>query len=154
MLIGISTDQMKVNRMEGNPPPFTKEGGSIRYRVGDVRDYLKSKPVFKNDGEAHEYAKSQKNPGASYSAFMIEAKLDDVWPFTILDGKPIDLFASLSMPVTDDATCEWLTLERYLEMRRDYERRLLAEQESSDLIAPHDSTVFSTYKHRRMTSSE
>lgn len=57
MLIGISRKQMEDNRAAGNPPPFTKQGGSIRYQLGAVRDYLKSKPSFKNTGQAFEYEK-------------------------------------------------------------------------------------------------
>ena len=141
MLIGISTEQMKANRNEGNPPPFTKEGGSIRYRVGDVRDYLKSKPVFKNEGEAHEYAKRTKNIASSFSAFLIKARLDDSWPFAMNKGMPVDLFASLSMPVADETTCAWLTLEQYLIARLNYERKLLADNEGRILQAVFDATA-------------
>ena len=48
MLIGKSVSQLKEDRTEGNPPPFVKTGGSIRYRIGDVRGYLKGLPIYPN----------------------------------------------------------------------------------------------------------
>lgn len=57
MLIGISRKQMEYDRAKGNPPPFTKQGGSIRYQLGAVRDYLKCRPSFSNGGQAFEYEK-------------------------------------------------------------------------------------------------
>ena len=55
MLMGISLEQMKSNRREGHPPPHTKQGGSIRYQLGAVREYLKSQPSFNNELEAFAY---------------------------------------------------------------------------------------------------
>ena len=63
MLIGISIAQLKDNREEGYPPPFTKQGGAIRYQLGAVRDYLKSKPSFNNGGESYAYEKKHRGRG-------------------------------------------------------------------------------------------
>ena len=52
MILGISTETLKNNREQGMPPRFVKERSCIRYRVGDVRDYLNQKPVFNNTAEA------------------------------------------------------------------------------------------------------
>ena len=51
-LLGISNRQLEDNRANGDPPKFVYEGSAIRYRVGDVRDYLNSKKVFNNTLEA------------------------------------------------------------------------------------------------------
>ena len=46
MLLGILTSQLEENRKAGEPPPFVKQGGSYRYRIEDVRNYLKSNPIY------------------------------------------------------------------------------------------------------------
>lgn len=51
MILGVSTETLKKNRGQGMPPRFVKEKSCIRYRVGDVREYLSQKPVFSNTGE-------------------------------------------------------------------------------------------------------
>ena len=52
MILGVSTETLKKNRGQGIPPRFVKERSCIRYRVGDVRDYMNQKSVFNNTGEA------------------------------------------------------------------------------------------------------
>ncbi len=51
-ILGVSTETLKKNRGQGMPPRFVKERSCIRYRVGDVRDYMNQKSVFNNTGEA------------------------------------------------------------------------------------------------------
>ena len=46
MLLGRSTDQLSEDRKVGNPPPFKKDGGSIRYRLGSVRDHMVGLPEY------------------------------------------------------------------------------------------------------------
>ena len=129
MLIGSSPEQMKVDRQEGNPPPFTRQGGSIRYKLGDVRDYLRTKPSFKNDGEAHEYAQKMRALG-SFPNFLNQGSLNESWPFTIIKDRPVDFFASLALSVDDESTCQWLTLEEYLNqrLRAGYQERVDTER--------------------------
>lgn len=61
MLLGISVSQLKTNREEGRPPAFVMQGGSIRYRVGDIRDYLNSQQVYKNSAQAYYEKMRRKN---------------------------------------------------------------------------------------------
>lgn len=114
MLLGISVDQLKKNRNEGRPPPHTKEGGSIRYKLEVVRDYLKKKPSFDNSNEAAIW--SSKNH-TSFSAFMDHAGMNDPWPFMMRQGKPVDLFASLSMEIDEESHGAWFTLREYCSQR-------------------------------------
>ena len=134
MLLGISTNQLEDNRREGRPPAFTKQGGAIRYQLGTIRDYLKSKPSFTNDGEAFEYAKKNAYCFASFPDFMERAGLTDEWPFLVLQNKPVDLFASLSLPVNDDCKGEWFTLEKYCAERVRCEKLQSAEAEGDFLL--------------------
>jgi hypothetical protein len=52
MIMGISLKKVEANRIYGNPPPFVKQGGKVLYRIEDVRNYLKSQPVYKSSAES------------------------------------------------------------------------------------------------------
>jgi len=118
MLLGVSTEQLKDMREEGRPPAHIKQGGAIRYQLGVVRDYLKSKASFNNSGEAAVYAKNNPFCFGSFGDFMQDATLDDTWPFLIVQKTPIDLFTSLSLQgLNDDCQGKWLSLESYCTLR-------------------------------------
>lgn len=133
MLLGIGSDQLKQDREDGKPPPFVKQGGVFRYRLGDVRDYLKSKPVFNNTAQA---MAEKMREIESYSSFMSNAQLDDQWPFAIVGGKPIDFFESLGVQLDENEDhCEWLTLLEYLDKRKAYGQIEIAKREQRELEA-------------------
>jgi hypothetical protein len=123
MLLGRSQDQLAEDRKVGNPPPFKKDGGSIRYRLGTVRDHMFGLPEFSNTTQAR-VAAGNAHLGIPFSSFLswIDfAKPDDIWPFVIRrDGGPIDFWTSLSLgdQLDDEDTCEWLRLDEYLKLRR------------------------------------
>jgi hypothetical protein len=120
MILGVGAEQLKDNRKEGRPPKFVMEGGAIRYRVEDVRKYLRDKKVLSNTAESFvEKLRIQRD----FSAFMSEATLDDQYPFTIVNGKPIDFFESLGIQLDDETRCDWLSLKDYCRIRIDNETK-------------------------------
>jgi hypothetical protein len=123
MLLGRSQDQLAEDRKVGNPPPFKKDGGSIRYRLGTVRNHMFSLPEFNNTTQARVAAGNAQLgiPFSNFVSWIDFAKPDDIWPFLIRrDGGPIDFWASLSLgdQLDDGDTCEWLRLDEYLKLRR------------------------------------
>jgi predicted DNA-binding transcriptional regulator AlpA len=44
-LLGLSTSHLKHLRVRGDGPPYSRLGGAIRYRVGDLLDWVASKKV-------------------------------------------------------------------------------------------------------------
>lgn len=123
MLLGRSQDQLAEDRKVGNPPPFKKDGGSIRYRLGSVRNHMFGLPEFNNTTQARIAAGNAQLgiPHSSFLSWIDFAKPDDIWPFLIRrDGGPIDFWASLSLgeQLDDGDTCEWLRLDEYLKLRR------------------------------------
>jgi hypothetical protein len=123
MLLGRSQDQLAEDRKVGNPPPFKKDGGSIRYRLGTVRDHMFGLPEYTNTTQAR-VAAGNAHLGIPFSSFLswIDfAKPDDVWPFLIRrkDG-PVDYWTSLTLgdQLNDGDYCEWLRLDDYLKHRR------------------------------------
>jgi hypothetical protein len=123
MLLGRSQDQLSEDRKVGNPPPFKKDGGSIRYRLGTVRDHMFGLPEFSNTTQAR-VAAGNAHLGIPYSNFaswIDFAKPDDIWPFLVRrNGGPIDFWASLALgdQLDDEDTCGWLRLDEYLKQRR------------------------------------
>lgn len=123
MLLGRSQDQLAEDRKVGNPPPFKKDGGSIRYRLGTVRNHMFGLPEFNNTTQAR-VAAGNTQLGISFTSFLswIDfARPDDTWPFLIRsDGSPIDFWASLTLgdQLDDGDFCEWLHLDEYLKLRR------------------------------------
>jgi hypothetical protein len=123
MLLGRSQDQLAEDRKVGNPPPYKKDGGSIRYRLGTVRNHMFGLPEFNNTTQARVAAGNAQLgiPFSSFLSWVDFAKPDNIWPFLIRrDGGPIDFWASLALgDKLDDAdTCEWLRLDEYLKLRR------------------------------------
>lgn len=81
----------------------------------------------------------------SISDFLTRALPDDEWPFTVVDGKPIDFFTSLSLGAEtlpeDGVECCWLTLDDYLVMRRDSALLERQEREAAELRAVADEAT-------------
>jgi hypothetical protein len=50
-LMDVSVSKLQKDRLVGNPPPFVKMRGAVRYRVGDYRAFVKSNTV-KSTSEA------------------------------------------------------------------------------------------------------
>jgi len=131
MILGISERQLKEDRKEGNKPYSVRQGGSVRYRVGDVRAYLKEQTVFKNSGEAFAEKLNKEN---DLIGFLSNGKLDDSWPFSIIKHKPVDFFESLSIEMDpEEDYCAWLTLKEYLEKRLAFAHEERAEWEAQIL---------------------
>jgi hypothetical protein len=123
MLLGRSQDQLAEDRKVGNPPPFKKDGGSIRYRLGSVRNHMFGLPEFQNTTQARVAAGNAQLgiPFSNFVSWIDFAKPDDIWPFLIRrNGGPIDFWASLALGnlLDDEDTCEWLRLDEYLKQRR------------------------------------
>ena len=123
-LTATSKRQLKDDRENGAPPPYVKKGGSYMYRIEDVRNYLKSLPVYQSTSE--EYRAKLKENGSSYLGvhlsfgdFLNHGTLNDSWSFTIIKGKPIDFIASLALEIEDEegVECKDLTMEEYLNLR-------------------------------------
>ncbi|WP_186128598.1 hypothetical protein [Burkholderia gladioli] len=74
MLTGRGLEKLKADRAAGYPPPYVQhvEGGPHYYRVGDVRDYLKSLKSFQNDAEKIRYFKEHEINGAEELAPLIK----------------------------------------------------------------------------------
>lgn len=44
ILLGISKNKLSDRQGNGKSPPFVKEGGQYRYRVGDIRNFMNGIP--------------------------------------------------------------------------------------------------------------
>ena len=118
MILSRTPKQLSDDRAAGRPPPFTKVGGSNRYSIGAIRDFIK-KNTFKSTSQATS-SEAMREAGlmaASFSTFINEGKHDDKWPFMFDSIKPVEFFHSLTAGVSDAATCEWLSLTDYLAAR-------------------------------------
>lgn len=128
MLLGRSVDQLDEDRKVGNPPPAMKpwgEKGPVRYKMGTVRAFMFGKASTEYNNTEHarqEIAKRNLTTSAftNFEGFLANARPNDVWPITVHKGTPIDFFRSLGLDdtLTDEDTCQWMTLDEYLERRR------------------------------------
>lgn len=117
MLLGKSTDQLAEDRKVGNPPPFKKDGGSIRYRLGSVRDHMFNAQEFKTTTEAKIAAnKLPMGTFASLWEWADNAQPEDLRLFYVRRGeRPIDFWQSLLLgdELSDDDRCEWIRADDY-----------------------------------------
>lgn len=44
-LLEVSLSKLQKDRVAGNPPPYVKVRGAVRYRIGDYRDYVRERTV-------------------------------------------------------------------------------------------------------------
>lgn len=44
-LLEVSVSKLQKDRVAGNPPPYVKVRGAVRYRVGDYREFVKANTV-------------------------------------------------------------------------------------------------------------
>jgi hypothetical protein len=44
-LLDVSLSKLQKDRVAGNPPPYVKVSGAVRYRVGDYRNFVKERTV-------------------------------------------------------------------------------------------------------------
>lgn len=44
-LLEVSVSKLQKDRVAGNPPPFVKVRGAVRYRIGDYRAYIRERTV-------------------------------------------------------------------------------------------------------------
>ena len=117
MLLGRSTDQLAEDRKVGNPPPFKKDGGSIRYRLGSIRDHMFNSPEFTTTTQAKITANRKHLISfASLWNWADNAQPEDLRLFYIRRGeRPIDFWQSLLLgdELSDDDRCEWLPADEY-----------------------------------------
>lgn len=139
IILSRTPKQLSDDRAAGRPPPFTKVGGSNRYSIGSVRDYIKGN-TFKSTAQATS-AEATRDGGlmpASFSAFINEGKRDDKWPFMLEAGKPVEFFHSLTAGVSENATGEWLSLTHYLVARNNAAMSEHAENEKKTISKDFD----------------
>lgn len=123
MLLGRSQDQLADDRKVGKPPAFKKDGGSIRYRLGTVRDHMFGLPEFNNTIQARLSAGNALLgvPFSNFLSWVDFSKPDDTWPCLVRHKLgPIDFWTSLTLgdQLDDEDYCEWLRLDDYLKLRR------------------------------------
>lgn len=123
MLLGRSTDQLAEDRKVGNPPPFKKDGGSIRYRLGTVRDHMFGSPEHNNTTQARlSVERSKFGSFSNLQEWEAHAKPADLWPFLIRRGeRPIDFWKSLTLgaDLSDDDQCVLINFDEYRILCRD-----------------------------------
>jgi hypothetical protein len=124
MVLGLSKAELDEKLDNGLPPPAILEGDKIRYRVDAVRAYAKSAQAYKPTTPIKAVPKpeSRRLGGfhliESFNNFLTHGRLNDRFPFIIIEGLPIDLYSSLSMELDDDgAEGGWFSMEEYLIMR-------------------------------------
>ena len=154
MIIGSSTSKLKENRANGEPPPFVKEGSSYRYRIEDVRKYLRDKAVYKSTLQMQKHeAEAVYLSFGSFTDFMNKGELADQWPFAVITGKPVEFFESLSMNVDEEETeCVFLTMEQYLHQRKNCEYQRAAIDEKELLLKSLEGLNLPTGKTAHMTN--
>lgn len=119
MLLGRSTDQLAEDRKVGNPPPFKKDGGSIRYRLGSVRDHMFGSPEFNNTTQARLADKKRFAICRDFSAWESLAAPSSLWPFLLRPGHtPCDFWQSLTLgaELSDSDTCALLRPDDYRDL--------------------------------------
>lgn len=131
--------------------PFNQKmpGGRVRYELGDVR--RAAARDTHTSRQARDAARKARDEGLmGFGSWLASASLEDTWPFTIVRGLPIDFATSLAL--ADEADWEDgedqvqdLTLDRYLQMRRE-----AAEREAAPRTSP---TRCSCISLRRRTST-
>lgn len=74
MLTGRGLEKLKADREADNPPPYVQheQGGPHYYRVGDVRDYLRSLKSFRNNAERIRYFKQHAINGLDELAPLLD----------------------------------------------------------------------------------
>jgi hypothetical protein len=116
MVTALTIGQLEDYRKAGKPPRFTNEGGPVRYFIGDVRDYLLSMRRYTSTREARA-EKDAMVAGLGFSSFrefLDYGKPNAQWPVAIVGGRYLDFFESLSMELTDEDTCGWVSLREYM----------------------------------------
>jgi hypothetical protein len=146
IILSRTPKQLSDDRAAGRPPPFTKVGGSNRYSIQAIREYVRGN-TFKSTAQAssHERKLTSGLVSASFSAFMNEGH-DSLWPFMVEAGKPLEFFYSLTQNLSEDAAGEWLTLPQYLAARQ---RHLDAERASEQ-----DATIKADMAHKDLPTGE
>lgn len=125
MLLARSVDQLDEDRKVGNPPPAMKPWGvkgPVRYKLGSVRDFMfgSAAEEYNNTEHARQGIALRELTGLTcFEDFLSVGQAQDVWPITIHRGIPIDFFRSLRLDeaLSDEDTCEWMTLKHYLNLR-------------------------------------
>jgi hypothetical protein len=120
MLLGRSQDQLAEDRKVGNPPAFKKDGGSIRYRLGTVRDHMMGAKEFNNTEQARRAAQYNRRGYGTFGFVTEHAAPHDLLPCLMHHRLgPIDFWESLAMgdQLSDEDRCELLPSDDYRILR-------------------------------------
>lgn len=132
MILGKTEKQLEETRKAGTGPKFDTNGGRVRYFVGHVRDYqrnrmnnhtylttLEAKLADENRVAGFDVQKARRKSTLGFNSldeFLIYSDGDDLWPFAIVAGQPIDFFKSLRMELLEEDECCWLNMEEYMRL--------------------------------------
>lgn len=117
MLLGCAVSGMAERKRSGRPPPPRQpegRGTKVSYMLGEVLVVRRSIPALSNVA-ARRAHQDHIRGFPTFVTFLAEAYLTDQWPFVIVEGRPVDLIASLTMGLSDEDRCLWLTLGQYLD---------------------------------------
>lgn len=117
MLLGCAVSGMAERKRSGRPPPPRQpegRGTKVSYVLGEVLAARRSAPALSNVA-ARRAQQDHIRGFPTFAAFLVEGHLSDQWPFAIVQGRPVDLIASLTMRLSDEDRCLWLTLGQYLD---------------------------------------
>lgn len=117
LLLGGDGDQTTSDLKFGPLQPVINDDGTIRYRLGNVRDQ-----IFGSTTDA-KISADQCSLGAynSLQVWADTASSDESWPFLIRShGDLVDFWESLTMgdQLTDFHHCDWLRRDEYLEIAK------------------------------------
>lgn len=113
MLLGCAVSGMAERKRSGRPPlPRQPEGRGtkVSYVLGEVLAARRSAPALSNTA-AKKAQQDHIRGFPTFTVFLAEGHLTDQWPFAIVDRRPVDFIASLSMG--EDGGCVWLTLGQF-----------------------------------------
>jgi hypothetical protein len=117
MLLGCAISGMAERKRSGRPPPPRQPDGrgtKVSYVLGEVLAARRSAPAPSN-AVARKAQQDYVRGFPTFATFLSRGHLSDQWPFAIVQGRPMDIIASLRMDLSDDDRCLWLTLGQYLD---------------------------------------
>jgi hypothetical protein len=116
VLLSCSTDKLERARKAGDPPPFHQERprGAVRYALGDV---LKHRGSHKRTSSAEVWAEHHDRllGITAFSQLLMSGRAESEWPYVLVgkERRPIDFFASLTLPSTERRGVKWMSLAAY-----------------------------------------
>lgn len=118
MLLGCAVSGMAERKRSGRPPPPRQpegRGTKVSYVLGEVLAARRSAPALSNVA-ARKAQQDHIRGFPTFAAFLAEGHLTDQWPFAIVQGRPVDFIASLSMSIDREDDCQWLSLGQFSDL--------------------------------------